>query len=171
MFQVGDKILYPMHGAGNIEAIEEKEVLGENKLYYILNLPHTRMQIMIPMEKAANLGIRQVVEPDILENVLKVFHHGNTDPIIYENQKYCRDMNKKKIKSGDIYQGTEIIRDLTRKSERNKLGAEDRNMLHNARQVFISELMQVKGIAQEQAVHLLDEVLSIPREETISNIN
>ena len=159
MFQVGDKILYPMHGAGIIEAVEEKEVLGENKLYYVLSIPQVRMQIMIPLEKAANLGIRQVVEHDTLENVLKDFNLGNTDPIIYENQRYCRDTNKKKMKSGDIYQETEVIRDLTRKGQRNKLGAEDTNMLNSARQIFVSELMQVKGLAQEQAVYLLDEVL------------
>jgi CarD family transcriptional regulator len=168
MFQVGDKILYPMHGAAIIEAVEEKEVLGKNKLYYILNIPQVKMQVMVPMENAVNLGIRQIVEPEILENVLRGFHLGNTDPIIYENQRYCRDTNKKKIKSGDIYEGTEIIRDLTRKGQRNKLGAEDTNMLNNARQIFVSELMQVKGLAQEQADHLLDEVLELG---SISNIN
>jgi len=159
MFQIGDKILYPMYGAGIIEAVEEKEVLGKNKLYYILNIPGARMQIMIPIDNMANLGIRQVVAPEILENVLSSFHLGITDPIIYENQRYCRDLNKKKIKSGDIYKGTEIIRDLTRKGQRNKLGAEDTNMLNSARKIFVSELMQVKGFAHEQAVHLLDEVL------------
>jgi CarD family transcriptional regulator len=168
MFQVGDKILYPMHGAAIIEAVEEKEVLGKNKLYYILNIPQVKMQVMIPMENAVNLGIRQIVEPEILENVLRGFHLGNTDPIIYENQRYCRDTNKKKIKSGNIYEGTEIIRDLTRKGQRNKLGAEDTNMLNNARQIFVSELMQVKGLAQEQADHLLDEVLELG---SISNMN
>lgn len=159
MFQIGDKILYPMHGAGTIEAVEEKEVLGQNKLYYILNIPGVKMQIMIPKDNVDNLGVRQIVEPEILENVLRSFHLGNTDPVIYENQRYCRDINKKKIKSGDIYKGTEIIRDLTRKGKRSKLGAEDTNMLNNARQIFESELMQVKGFTHEQAVHLLDEVL------------
>ncbi|HZW83834.1 MAG TPA: CarD family transcriptional regulator [Candidatus Deferrimicrobium sp.] len=168
MFQVGDKILYPMHGAAIIEAVEEKEVLGKNKLYYILNIPQVKMQVMVPMDNAANLGIRQIVEPEILENVLRGFHLGNTDPSIYENQRYCRDTNKKKIKSGNIYEGTEIIRDLTRKGQRSKLGAEDTNMLNNARQIFVSELMEVKGLAQEQADHLLNEVLEL---ESISNMN
>ena len=160
MFKVGDKILYPMFGAGIIEAVEEKEVLGNNNLYYILNIPGIRMQIMIPMDNVANLGIRQVVTPEILENVLSSFHLGDTDPIIYKDQRYCRDVNKKKIRSGDIYKGTEIIRDLTRKGQRNnKLGAEDKTMLNNAREIFVSELMQIKGFAHEQAVNFLHEVL------------
>ncbi|MFA6808566.1 MAG: CarD family transcriptional regulator [Eubacteriales bacterium] len=159
MFEIGDKILYPMHGAGTIEAIEEKEILGENKLYYILNIPGMRMKIMIPTTNVANLGVRQIVNPTTLENVLENINLGDTDPVIYENQRYCRDLNKKKIVSGDIYKGTEIIRDLTRKSHKHKLGAEDTNMLNNARQIFLSELMQVKGVAHEQAVVLLDEIL------------
>ncbi len=167
MFQADDMVLYPMHGVGVIEAIEEKEVLGKSELYYILNILETRMQIMIPIEKAASLGIRRLVNPEVLENVLTDFHLGNTDPIVYKDQRYCRDFNNKKIKTGDIYKETEIIRDLSRKSQRDKLGVEDTNMLNNARRMFISEVMQVKGIAQEQADHLLDEILLSSRYETV----
>ena len=167
MFQIGDKVLYPMQGVGVIEAIEEKEVLGENRLYYRLNMTEINMQIIIPIEKAETLGIRQIVEPNILENVFTDFHLGNTDPSIYDDRRYCRDLHKSKIKTGDIYQGTEIIRDLMRKSQRNKLGAEDTTMLNNARRMFISEVMQVKGVDHEQAVHLLNEVLLSSNQETI----
>lgn len=159
MFQIGDKVLYPMHGVGVIETIDEKEVLGKKKLYYTLHILQNNIQIMIPTEKATDLGIREIVEPDILEDILLNFHHGNTDPIIYENKRYCRDVNRSKIKTGDIYKETEVIRDLMRKSQKYKLGSEDTNMLNNARRMFISEIMQVKGIAQEQADHLLDKVL------------
>ncbi|WP_407310117.1 CarD family transcriptional regulator [Desulfosporosinus sp. SB140] len=159
MFQIGDKVLYPMQGVGVIENIEEKEVLGIKKLYYTLNMPQNNLQIMIPIEKAEALGIRQIIKPDILETILTDFHHGNTDPIIYEDRRYCRNVNKNKMKTGDIYKEIEIIRDLMRKSQKNKLGLEDTNMLKSARRMFISEIMQVKGIAQDQADHLLDEVL------------
>lgn len=159
MFHVGDKIFYPMYGICIIEAVGEKELLGENKLCYILNIPQARMQITIPMDKAVKLGVREVVKPEIIEDILNCFNLGDTDPDIFENKRFCTDINRKKIKSGDIYKGTEIIRDLMRKSQRNKLGIDDANMLNNARQIFISELMEVKGIAQEQAIQLLDEVL------------
>lgn len=163
MFHVGDKILYPMYGAGVIEGIEEKEVLGKNRLYYILNIPHINMKVMVPTEKTANLKIRQVVGPDILDEVLRVFNNGDTDPVIYDNKRSCNDINKERIKSGDIFKATEIIRDLTRKSRKNKnkLGMEDANMLNTARQIFTSELMQVKQISQEQAVSLLNQVINL----------
>ena len=161
MFNVGDKILYPVHGTCIIEAVAEKEILGEIKLCYILNIPQEKLQVIIPMDKAVNIGIRQVVKPEILENILSDFNLGNTDPIIFENQRWCKDINKKKFKSGDIYKGAEIIRDLTRKKEqKNKLDANDTTMLNNARQVLVSEIMEVKGLEETQAIRLLDEVLN-----------
>ncbi len=159
MFEIGDVIFYPMHGAGFIEAIEEKEILGENKLYYVLKIPHMSVRIMIPKEKAASSGIRRVVDPDIMENALECFFQGTTDPDIYINNRYCISINRNKIKSGDIYQGTEIIRDLIRKSKKIKLGTEDKNMLDNARQILVSELIQVKGIDAEEAEIILDKVI------------
>jgi CarD family transcriptional regulator len=97
MFRVGDLIFYPMHGAGLIEAIEEKEILGERKLYYILNIPLKNVQIMIPVDKAEECGMRRVVTPEILEEVLNGFYNGNTDPDIFDNQRYCLSLNKTKI--------------------------------------------------------------------------
>ncbi|HHV65322.1 MAG TPA: CarD family transcriptional regulator [Peptococcaceae bacterium] len=168
MFQVGDMIFYPMHGAGLIEAIEEKEILGERKLYYIFNIPSKNVQIMVPVDKASEYGMRRAVSPETLDEILAGFYSGNTDPDIYDNQRYCISVNKTKIKSGDIYQITEIIRDLVRKSKKNKLCIEDRNMLDSARQILISEVAQVKGIDEEEAGNLLDEV--IEREEKIAGL-
>lgn len=160
MFRVGDKILYPMYGAGVIDSIEEKEVLGQSQLYYILNIPHINMKVMVPTEKSSN--IREVVEPEVIDEALREFNEGNTDPLIYDNKRSCNEINKERIKSGDIFKASEVIRDLTRKSKRNKnkLGMDDANMLNNARQIFASELVQVKGITQEQAVTLLNVVIN-----------
>ncbi|KTE90401.1 CarD family transcriptional regulator [Desulfitobacterium hafniense] len=161
MFQVGDKILYPLYGAGIIEDIKEKEVLGKKRLYYFMNIPHIRLKIMIPIEKTNDLGIRKVVNPDVLQHALNDLYSGTTDPLSDDNQRYRRDMNKSKIKTGDIYKGIEIIRDLTRKSKVKKLGAEDKAMLENALQILTSEFIQVRGVCKEQAVHLLNEVINV----------
>lgn len=160
MFQVGDKILYPMYGAGVIDSIEEKEVLGVKGQYYLLNIPHVNMEIMIPLGKTEDLGIRQVVDNEVIEDVLHALYQGDTDPIMFENNtRYYRDINRKKIKSGDIYKASEIIRDLMRKSKRHKLGTEDNTMLNNARQIMTSEIMQVKGVELDKAVEILNEVV------------
>jgi len=160
MFQIGNEIFYPLHGIGYIEAIEEKEVLGVNQVYYTINIPQSRLSISIPSEKLISSGIRQVTESNVIEEILKDFNLENTDPLLYENHRYCNIINKQKIKSGDIIKGTEIIRDLTRKNAISKLGKEDSKMLEDARKIFISELMQVRSISEKQATELLDEMLS-----------
>jgi CarD family transcriptional regulator len=159
MFQIGDKIFYPMQGGCIILAIEEREILGETQLYYMMNIVHRNMQVSIPVDKIDQLGIRPIVNSDELENVLTTFHDGETDTSCRDNQRYRRDIIK--LKSGDIYEGAEVIRDLIRISNKKKLGITDKNMLDNARQILISEVVLVKDIPLEQASDLLDQVINV----------
>lgn len=159
MFQIGDKIFYPMQGGCIILAIEEREILGETQLYYMMNIVHRNMQVSIPVDKIEQLGIRPIVNSEELENVLTTFHDGETDTSCRDNQRYRRDIIK--LKSGDIYEGAEVIRDLIRISNKKKLGITDKNMLDNARQILISEVVLVKGIPLEQASDLLDQVINV----------
>jgi CarD family transcriptional regulator len=156
LFQIGDKIVYPMHGAGVIEAFEEKEILGEKQFYYVMNIRN--MQVMVPRGKASGLGIRQVVDLGILENVLKGFNLEESDTTLNHNQRYRINMNK--MKSGNIYEGAQVIRDLMRIGKKKTIGTGDKMMLDNARQILISELVLVKGIDQEQAVDLLNQFIN-----------
>ncbi|WP_134703594.1 CarD family transcriptional regulator [Ammoniphilus sp. YIM 78166] len=158
MFQIGDKVVYPMHGAGIIEAIEEKEILGEKQLYYVLNMPLKNMQVMIPMAKTSNLGLRQVVGSDILEKVLKNINDGKLEPISNPMQRHRVNMTK--MKSGDIYEGVEVIKDLMYLEKSKKLATGDKVMLDNARHMLISELVLVKGIEEDQAANLLNQVIN-----------
>jgi CarD family transcriptional regulator len=156
LFQIGDKIVYPMHGAGVIDAFEEKEILGEKQFYYVMNIRN--MQVMVPREKTSGLGIRQVVDLDILESVLKDFNLEESDTTLNHNQRYRINMNK--MKSGDIFEGAQVIRDLMRIGKKKTIGTGDKMMLDNARQILISELVLVKGIDQEQAVDLLNQFIN-----------
>lgn len=157
MFKIGDKIFYPMHGAGVIESIDEKEILGEKKLYYILNIPSKKMSVMIPQGNEDSIGIRPVVDSKILEEVLTTFHQEETDPNMNQNQRYRMNMNK--IKSGDIYEGAQVIRDLMRISKKRNLGTDDRNLLNQAQQIFVSELSLIKDINQESATDFLNQII------------
>lgn len=159
MFQVGDKIFYPMHGGGIIERIEEKEIFGQTQLYYVVNIPHRNMQVMLPLDKTEKLGMRPVVDAAKLDAVLSTIHEGETDIAMNDTQR--QRLNMTKIKSGDIYEEIEVIRDLLRIKNKRKLGMADKNMLDNARQILISEVVLVKGIPHEQATHLLDKMLNI----------
>jgi CarD family transcriptional regulator len=158
LFQIGDKIVYPMHGAGIIEAIEEKEILGEKQPYYVIKIPIVTMQIMVPMEKVSNLGIRPVVDMLTLEKVLLTFHHKESDHSISWSQRYR--MNMDKIRTGDMQEGAEVVRDLTRISKEKMLNASEKRMLDDARKILMSELMVVKGITKEQATDLLNHEIN-----------
>lgn len=159
MFQIGDKIFYPVLGAGIIEAMEEKEFLGEKHLYFVLNMLLRELKIMVPVEKMSVLKIRQVVDSDIMEDVLAVFNDGEPDLSLNAAQRH--KINVEKMKSGDIYEGSEVIRDLLLRSKTKVLGTEDKMMLDNAQQILISELELVKGIATKQATDILKQAQTV----------
>jgi CarD family transcriptional regulator len=158
LFQIGDKVVYPMHGAGIIEAIEEKEILGEKQKYYVMKMPVGNMQVMIPMANVSTLGLRQVVDTDSLEMVLDILKDQRQDLTSSWNHRYRKNMDK--IKTGDIYEVARVVRDLMRREKEKGLSTGERKMLDNARQILISELVLVKEIDQEQANHLLDKVVN-----------
>lgn len=157
MFQVGDKIFYPMHGGGIVERIEEKEIFGQTQLYYVVNIPHRNMQVMLPFDKTEKLGMRPIIDSDKLDDVLQSFHTIEPQTTAMNDTQRQR-LNLSKIKSGDIYEEIEVIRDLLRIKNKRKLGMADKNMLDNARQILISEVVLVKDIPHEQATHLLDQM-------------
>lgn len=158
MFQVGDKIFYPMHGAGVIEALEEKEFLGEKQLYYVLHMLQKELNIMVPVEKMSTLGIRMVVDADILDEVLAAMRTERPDSTLNAQQRYKK--NTEKMKSGDIFEQAEVIRDLWRISQGRVLGTSDKLMLDNAQQLMASEMALVKNWGIERAEQMLREVLS-----------
>lgn len=158
MFEIGDKVFYPMQGAGIIESVEEKEFAGDKQLYYIMSMPLKNMQIMIPKNKLSEHGIRKVVDANTLEDVFSFFNSSETDLSINHIQRQRININK--IKSGNIYEGAEVIRDLIRIGKKKNLGTEDRNTLNNAQQILISEVMLVKGIEEEQATELLNKIIN-----------
>ncbi|WP_083402293.1 CarD family transcriptional regulator [Bacillus sp. MUM 116] len=153
MFQVGDYIVYPMQGAGVIEAIEIKEIQGEKIQYYIINMLMNKMQVMIPIAKVHKSRIRLVTDMTTLESVLNIFHHGLTDTTLSMKERY--KINTEKLKTGNIQEGAEVVRDLMRINKNKSLNSSEKQMLESARKMFISELGLIRGITENQAIDLL----------------
>ena len=153
MFQVGDYIVYPMQGAGVIEAIEIKEIQGEKLQYYIINMLMNKMQVMIPIATVHKSRIRLVTDMTTLENVLNIFHHGLTDTTLTMKERY--KINTAKLRTGDIQEGAEVVRDLMRINKNKSLNLSEKQMLESARKMFISELGLIRGITENQAIDLL----------------
>ncbi len=154
MFQIGDQIVYPMHGAGIIEAIEDREIQGKIQQYYVIKMA-SNMQVMIPVDKMIKSNIRSIVDRVDLDKVLDVFHHEEPDHSLTWKQRYTSNMEK--VKSGDMLEGAEVVRDLIIRNEEKKLNSSERQMLYNARKILVSELGLANGMTETQASELLDE--------------
>lgn len=149
MFQIGDNIVYPMHGAGIIEAIEEKEFLEEKQQYYVIKMSISNMTVMIPTRKVLSSKIRPVTDILALKHIIHIFQHGESaDRLLPWKQRY--KLNTDKIKTGDIQEGAEVVRDLMRMKKEKALNASEKKMLDNAYEFLISELEVIKGITENQ---------------------
>lgn len=155
MFKIGDKVVYPMHGAGVIESIEEKEVLGEKRQYYILQLPVGDMKVMIPIKNnGSGVGLREVIDWEGVERVLDILREQCSAMSPNWNRRYRANLEK--IKSGDIYEVAEVVRNLITRDREKGLSSGERKMLENARQILVSELVLATELEEEKAQSLLD---------------
>lgn len=148
MFQIGDNIVYPMHGAGIIEAIEEREFSGKKQQYYVIKMSISNMQVMIPTGKILSSSIRPVTDILALKHIIHIFQHGESDRLLPWKQRY--KVNADKIKTGEIQEGAEVVRDLMRMKKEKALNASEKKMLDNAHEFLISELGLIKGITENQ---------------------
>ncbi len=155
-FQVGDKVVYPMHGAGVVESIEEKEILGKKQEYYVLNFPMGGVKVMVPTQNVEQIGLRQVISKDEIDKVMDILSGEETKMPANWSKRYRLNMNR--IKSGDIYEIAAVVRNLTLRDKDRGLSNAERKMLNSARQILISELALSKGAAQEEIKAMVDKI-------------
>ncbi len=157
MFNIGDKIVYPMHGAGVIEAIEEKEILGTRRKYYIMRMPLDEMKVMIPLDTIDGIGIRQVISNQEVESVIAVLEANETKMPQNWNRRYRANMDR--LKTGDIYEVAEVVRNLTLRDREKTLSTGERKILSNARQILISELILATDRLDADIMTIVEEAI------------
>ena len=157
MYSVGDKVVYPMHGAGVIDAIEEKEILGEKQSYYILKMPG-EVKVMVPILKAEEHGIRNVIDKAEAEKVINVLEQDETEMERNWNKRYRDNMDK--MKSGNIYEIADVVRNLSFKQKEKGLSTGEKKMLHNAKQILVSELVVAEHATQDEVEELVDNKIN-----------
>ncbi|WP_141539282.1 CarD family transcriptional regulator [Bacillus cereus] len=148
MFQIGDNIVYPMHGAGIIEAIEEKEFSGKKQQYVVIKMSISNMQVMIPTGKILNSNIRPVIDILALKHIIHIFHHEESCKSLPWKQRH--KVNTDKIKTGEIQEGAEVVRDLMRMKKEKALNTSEKKLLDDAYKFLVSELELIKGITENQ---------------------
>lgn len=157
MYGIGDKIVYPLHGAGVIEAIEERVIMGKKKRYYIMRINACNMTVMIPMDNCAEIGIRDIMTREEAKGVLEYFKN---EPVhIDDNWNRRQRENLIRIKSGDIYQVACVLKELLLRDKKKSLSTSERKILNNAKQIIISELVMSEVATKEDIESILDEVV------------
>ncbi len=156
MFNIGDRVVYPMHGAGVIESIEEKEILGVRKKYYVMKMPVGEMKVMIPTDSILRVGLRGVIDKDKIAEVFDILRNHNGEMSPNWNRRYREHLEK--IKSGDILEVAEVVRNLTLRDREKGLSTGERKMLDSARQIMISELLLVQGVDQSEIISAFEGI-------------
>lgn len=161
MFNVGDKVVYPMHGAGTIESIEEREMLGNSEDYYIIKMPVGGMKLMVPTSKVENVGIREISDKSEADKVFSVLEKPK-DPYVHDaNWSKRYNLNVEKIKSGDILEVAEVVRELSHRHMERGLSIGEKKMLSTAKNILISEMVLAENVDKD--------ALDMKIEETIKN--
>ncbi len=127
MFQVGDNIVYPVHGVGIIKAIEEKEISGKKQEYYVIKMVISNMQVMIPTGKILSSSIRPITDIKALKHIIHIFQDVETDRVLSWKQRF--KVNTDKIKTGNILESAEVVRDLKRMKKNKALNTSEKKCL------------------------------------------
>lgn len=159
MYCVGDKIVHPMHGAGVVEDIIEKDISGNLRTYYVLRLPVGGMMVMIPTMTSSDIGVRPVMQPEQADGVIEFIKNADVAFDTNWNKRY-RD-NMLRIKSGEAIEVAKVIKSLAVREQEKGLSTGERKMLHSAKQILISEMVLAKSESYDQIENKVDEAVHI----------
>lgn len=154
MFDVGDKIVYPMHGAGIIKAIEEKELFGEIGKYYSVNIVSEGMDILIPIEKEEEIGIRTIGGEAEIQEMFEALTQPMEEMVSNWSKRY--QSNLEKLKTGNLTIVAGVVRNLTLMDRRKGLSSGEKRMLFSAKNFLISEIMMIQHREKAEADEMIE---------------
>jgi CarD family transcriptional regulator len=157
LYKVGDKVVYPHHGAGTVVKKEVREVLGEKREYLTIQILHNDMTVQVPADNAEKVGLRTVIGEEEVTLVLKYLTNGGTEMPKNWNRRFKH--NRDKMKTGDIFELAEVVRNLSLRDHEKGLSTGEKQMFVKAKKILASELMYAKGMDEEECSEWLEEVL------------
>ncbi len=158
LYKVGDKVVYPHHGAGTVVKREKKEVLGEKREYLTIKILHNDMTVNVPAENAERVGLRKVIDEEAVKKVVKYLTSGGTEMPKNWNRRFKH--NRDKMKTGDIYELAEVVRNLALRDGEKGLSTGEKQMYVKAKKILASELMYAKNMSEDEALEWLEETLT-----------
>ena len=156
-FQIGDKVVHPMYGAGVLESVIQKKVGGVTREYYIMRLPERSMVVMIPVESSEEIGVRPVVDQDQANAVLAAIPGIQVEMTANWNHRYRENMER--LKSGDLLEVARVVKGLTARDAARGLSTGERKMLHSAKQILISDISMAQDNPYEEAELRINKAL------------
>src|SRR5438034_1820736 len=157
VYKVGDHVVYPHHGAGKVLKKEIKEVLGEKRQYLTINILHSDMTGMVPCENADRAGLRRVIGEEAVAKVLAVLRDDVSQMPKNWNRRFKH--NREKIKTGDVFELAEVVRNLAIREWEKGLSTGEKQMYTRAKKILASEFMYALGKDEDGAEVYLDELL------------
>lgn len=157
MYQIGDKVVHPMHGAGVIDSIVRKKVAGKVQDYYLLKLSTGSMMVMIPTDHSDEIGVRPVVSGQEATHILSEMEDIQVDMTSNWNQRYRENMLR--IKSGNLLEVAKVVKGLMVRETQKGLSTGERKMLHSAKQILISELVLAQSMPYEAVEERVNKAL------------
>ncbi len=157
MYRIGDKVAYPMHGAGVIESIEEKEIMGNTGQYYVLRFIVGNMKVMVPVNNVEDVGLREIIPHEQYASVLEFLKAQEDDASTNWNRRYRENLEK--MKSGDIFGIADVVRSLASRDKEKGLSTGERKMLNKAKQILMSELVLASGSQEDEVKDLVECIL------------
>jgi CarD family transcriptional regulator len=158
LYKVGDKVVYPHHGAGTVVKKERRDVLGEKREYLTIKILHNDMTVNVPSENAEKVGLRKVIGEDMVKVVVKALTGGGTQMPKNWNRRFKH--NRDKMKTGDILELAEVVRNLSLRDREKGLSTGEKQMFVKAKKILASELMYAKDMDEEATAEWLDSVLA-----------
>ncbi|MHB1390034.1 MAG: CarD family transcriptional regulator [Thermoleophilia bacterium] len=157
MYEVGDKVVYPHHGAGTVVKKEKRDVLGQKREYLTIQILHNDMTVMVPVDSAAQAGLRKVIARNDVTEVLAVLRQDETQMPKNWNRRFKH--NREKLKTGDIFEVAEVVRNLSLREQEKGLSTGEKQMFNRAKKILASELMYARNMDEAAADKFLDGVL------------
>ena len=159
MFKIGDKISHPSFGVGDVEKIEEKKVLGQKENYYILKLMVNEMTLMVPVNKAEEIGLRYIIDPKTVPEVLNVLGHKIDDEMDGNYKQRIRSQTEM-VDSGDILKVAQVVKNYTHRDTVEKLSSTERGLYERARKILVGEISVVCNIEKNKAKFIIKEAVN-----------
>ena len=156
-YKIGDHVVYPHHGAGKVLKKEKKEVLGEKREYLTIKILHNDMTVMVPCENAGRAGLRRVIGEEAVERVLAVLRDDVSQMPKNWNRRFKH--NREKIKTGDVYELAEVVRNLAIRESEKGLSTGEKQMYTRAKKILASELMYALEMGEDEAEGHLDSLI------------